>query len=338
MKLEKNNFYILHIMVLDKFIAPFINFVDKYFERKNHKYVLITSEKYNYGLKKEHDIEFLHTDDDIFTTLVQYMNEAEKIILHGLWREKVNLILKENPLLLKKSYWIMWGGDFYFPEKQSELQKYVIENVSYLVTGTKGEIDYVRNNYNAKGEHIEAFVYTSNLFKNIKSSLKTNNKIKILIGNSSTETNQHFEVFKKLEKYKNENIEVFVPLSYGDFKYGMQVMKSGYEIFGNKFKPIIDFMDENIYYDFLSTIDIALFNHNRQQGMGNIITLLGMGKKVYMNSEVTTYKMFLENKIKIFDINILNINNHEIIDTNIQIIKNIFSQDNFVNQLKRVFK
>ena len=94
-------------MILDKFIPNFIEFVDKYFEQKDHKYVLITSEKYNYGLKKEHNIEFLHTDDEIFTTLVQYMNEAEKIVLHGLWREKVNLILKENPLLLKKCFWII---------------------------------------------------------------------------------------------------------------------------------------------------------------------------------------------------------------------------------------
>lgn len=88
---------ILHIMILDKFIPNFIEFVDKYFGRENHKYILITSEKYNFGLKKEHNVEFLHTDDDIFTTLVQYMKEAEKIVLHGLWREKVNLILKENP-------------------------------------------------------------------------------------------------------------------------------------------------------------------------------------------------------------------------------------------------
>ena len=331
---------ILHIMILDKFIPNFIEFVDKYFGRENHKYVLITSEKYNFSLKKEHNVEFLHTDDDIFITLVQYMKEAEKIVLHGLWREKVNLILKENPLLLKKCFWIMWGGDFYFPQKQSELQKYVIENVSYLVTGTKGEVDYVRNNYNAKGEHIEAFVYTSNLFKSIESSPKIDDKIRILIGNSSTETNQHFEVFNKLEIYKNENIEIFVPLSYGDFKYGMQVMKLGYEIFGDKFKPIIDFMNEQDYYKFLSTIDIGIFNHNRQQGMGNIITLLGMGKKVYMNPEVTTYEMFIDknikvNSFKLFDLKLLTT---ETIKNNISLIKKYFSETEFSNQLSKLFE
>lgn len=326
-------------MILDKFIPNFIEFVDKYFGRENHKYVLITSEKYEYGLKEEHDVEFLHTNDDIFTTLVNYMNKAEKILLHGLWREKINIILEKNPSFLKKSFWIMWGGDFYFPEKQSELQKYMIENVPYLVTGTKGEIDYVRNNYNAKGEHIEAFAYTSNLFKNIKSSPKIVDKTRILVGNSSTETNQHFEVFNKLEIYKNENIEIFVPLSYGDFKYGMQVMKVGYEIFGDKFKPIIDYMNEQDYYKFLSTIDIGIFNHNRQQGMGNIITLLGMGKKVYMNPEVTTYEMFIDKNIKVdsfklFDLNILS---PETVENNISLIKEYFSEDEFSKQLSELF-
>ncbi len=40
---------ILHIMILDKFLPPFIDFVDECFGRNNHKYVFITSEKYLYG-------------------------------------------------------------------------------------------------------------------------------------------------------------------------------------------------------------------------------------------------------------------------------------------------
>ena len=93
---------ILHVMILDKFLAPFIDFVDKNFGRDNHHYVFITSEKYDYGLTTLHKVEFLHTDDDIFITLLKYMKMAKKIILHGLWRDKVDILLYFNKKLLKK--------------------------------------------------------------------------------------------------------------------------------------------------------------------------------------------------------------------------------------------
>ncbi|RXK13593.1 hypothetical protein CP965_07285 [Halarcobacter mediterraneus] len=330
---------ILHIMIMDKFLPSFINFTDKHFGRENHKYVFITSEKYNYGLNKKHEVEFLHTNEEIFHTLLEYMKNSEKIILHGLWRDKVDLLLIKNPHLLSKSYWIMWGGDFYFPKKHSDNRKKIIKNIPYLVTGTTGEIEYVRKHYNAKGKHIKAFVYTSNLFKDIKLNSINTDTIRILVGNSSTETNQHFQVFEKLKKYKHKNIQIYVPLSYGNPSYGMKVMKKGYELFKDKFNPMIDFMNEKNYYEFLSTINIAIFNHNRQQGMGNIITLLGMGKKVYMNPKVSTYKMFLENSIKVFNIDNIDlelINNNQK-NNNIKNTKFLFSKESFIQQLKEIF-
>jgi len=84
---------ILHVMTPEKFLSPFIDFVDKHFGRGQHKYVFITSEKYLFGLTPSHDVEFLHTDEDIFTTLAAYMQDARKIILHGLWRDKIDQLL-----------------------------------------------------------------------------------------------------------------------------------------------------------------------------------------------------------------------------------------------------
>ena len=125
---------ILHVMILDKFLAPFIDFVDENFGRDNHHYVFITSEKYEYGLTPEHKVEFLYTDDDIFITLLKYMKMSKKIILHGLWRDKVDILLYFNQELLKKCYWVMWGGDFYFPEKQTWFRHKVIKEIGFLKT------------------------------------------------------------------------------------------------------------------------------------------------------------------------------------------------------------
>jgi dTDP-N-acetylfucosamine:lipid II N-acetylfucosaminyltransferase len=329
---------ILHIMTLDKFLPPFIDFLNKHFDTTQHKFVFINDKEYKYGLNKNHDVEFLNTDKELKTVLT-HMQNSSKIILHGLWRDRITLLLLKNPPLIKKCYWVMWGGDFYFPQKQNSQKKELIQQLPYLVTGTAGEVAYVRENYGAIGEHIEAFVYTSNLHKEIKPSIKKDATVRILVGNSANPTNNHKEVLDKLFQYKDEDIEIFMPLSYGDFKYGMQIMKYGYENFGKKFQPIVDFMDEEEYYAFLSTIDIGMFNHNRQQGMGNIITLLGMGKKVYMRSNVTTWAMFKENSIKLFDMSDINVdllNEIEQIENILQ-IKKYFSVQNFKKQLCCLF-
>ena len=42
---------------------------------------------------------------------------------------------------------------------------------------------------------------------------------------------------------------------------------------------LFDFMEYKLYFEYLCTIDIAIFAHNRSQDMGNIINLLGLGKK-----------------------------------------------------------
>ena len=63
-------------------------------------------------------------------------------------------------------------------------------------------------------------------------------------------------------------------------------------------------MDASQYQLFLATIDIAIFKHNRQQAVSTIVSLLGMGKTVYMSKTSTTWEMFTRLGIFIKDIDI----------------------------------
>jgi dTDP-N-acetylfucosamine:lipid II N-acetylfucosaminyltransferase len=56
------------------------------------------------------------------------------------------------------------------------------------------------------------------------------------------------------------------------------------------------------YLSLLSGIDIAVMNHRRQQGLGNILPIMYFGKKVYLRSEITTYKFLKDLGCAIFDI------------------------------------
>lgn len=331
---------ILHVMILDKFLVPYIDFIDENFGRENHYYVFITSEKYEYGLTPEHKVEFLHTVDDIFITLLEYMKISKKIILHGLWRDKVDILLYFNQELLKKCYWIMWGGDFYFPETKGKIRHEIIKNMGSFIHATEEDFNYIIENYKIKNRtRFKNRLYPTCIPSFQAISQTKNNILKILVGNSATETNKHKEIFEILDKYKNNDIEIITPLNYGDKQYRDEILKLGNELFGNKFKPITDFMDFNSYETLLSTVDIAIFNHNRQQGGANIMILIGYGKKVYISKQNTFYSELKSQGIKIFDLEDFNLEQIDkpTVQNNIEIAINNFSKKALIKSWKKIF-
>lgn len=121
------------------------------------------------------------------------------------------------------------------------------------------------------------------------------NEIRILVGNSATKTNCHLEVLDYLKKYKEENIAIYCPLSYGDKEYGEQVAAYGEKLFGDKFHAIFDFMELMDYHKFLASCHVGIFACNRQQAMGNISILLRLGRKVYLRSGTSMIENYRNN-------------------------------------------
>jgi hypothetical protein len=98
-------------------------------------------------------------------------------------------------------------------------------------------------------------------------------------------------------------------------------------------------MPFNKYLELLGQIDIAVFAHKRQQGMGNTISLLGLGKKVYMRNDITPWAMFEELGVKVFSVDELVL---EPIDAiikinNIKKIRETFSDRKLIAQYSKIF-
>lgn len=284
-----------------------------------------------------------------FLVFVGALYRADKVIIHGLFDRYVIMLLALQPWLLKKSYWMIWGGDLYAYESISRNWKWrlkeffrrpVIKNMGHLVTYVEGDVELARNWYGATGEYHECIMYTSNLYREYAIEYKSHEFINIQVGNSADPSNNHLEIFERLAPFRNQDIVIYAPLAYGDREYAQLVISAGRERFGSKFKPQVDFMPFDQYLDFLGKIDIAIFNHKRQQAMGNIITLLGLGKKVYMRSDITPWLMFKRKGVKVYECSEIELslidersmrNNQEAIRTN-------FSEELIVDQLKKIFE
>lgn len=337
---------VLHVFSWDKkFFEPFRSFIHKHFADGRHNFIV-------HGIVTPSDVPY-SSDTTIVANLLKNfirfsveLHKADKIVLHCLFSHHLLYILAVQPWLLKKCYWVMWGADLYVhlrPKKRWRwykdefFRRLVIRRIGYLVNGTPGDVELARKWYGANGEHIRCFNYPSNIYKQYEIQGNKHTSINIQVGNSADPSNQHFEILEKLSQYKNEDIKLYAPLSYGDKEHAENVISKGKEIFGDKFYPLTEMLPFDQYLDFLASIDIAVFNHERQQAFGNAITLLGLGKKVFLNSESTLNEVFGEFDIKIYDIKDINI---ELLSSRVRIgnmekVKVAFSEESLVQSLKK---
>ncbi len=341
---------ILHIAGCDKFIPPFVKFVKENFDFSQHEF-LLTGGIGGEELSSAQNVFF--AKNSISEKLKYYwqavikMNQADKIILHGLFDRKMVVLLFFMPWLLKKCYWVMWGGDLYVYQlgernvkwKVSEFfRRPVIKSIGNLVTYIPGDVELARKWYGATGENHECLMYLSNVYNTLEVSNTQSDTINIQIGNSADPSNNHIEILGKLLPFKDKNIQIYAPLSYGDKAHAKEVVSKGKELFGDKFLALTDFMPFEQYLKFLGSIDIAVFNHKRQQAMGNTITLLGLGKTVFIRSDTTQWQLFKDKDIEVLNTLDFELNYIKDLEKNIKNTADCFSKELLIEQYKLLFK
>ncbi|BDX39350.1 hypothetical protein CYCD_27050 [Tenuifilaceae bacterium CYCD] len=169
----------------------------------------------------------------------------------------------------------------------------------------------------------------------------------ILIGNSSSFSSNHADIFYKLKDsdYLNKTT-VYVPLSYGNKIYANHVAKVGKKILGNSFLPLTKFIAQKEYHKILLSCSCVIMNHNRQQALGNIIVALWLGSKVYLKEGTSTFQYFKNLGIYIYsienDLDSHNQNSFESLSdeqliTNREILMKVFGKETYLHNISSSF-
>lgn len=364
----------LHIIPNEKFTTPCIEFINKNFTDEEHLFLVIdgVSTK-KIVLKKYQNVRHIVSLYKVqnrylgwifsiislsflFPILFYYSLKSKKIYFHGLFDKRYILFLYVFTFFLKKSYWLVWGGDLYCYRKRKNrflnkiyyrMESLVKGNFRGYLTLTKGDYVLAKKWFLAKGESYVTPMYPNSLYKDLKLDNFFSNKdeLYIQIGNSGDPENNHYDILKKLSKFKDDRIKIYCILSYGGSEvYKRDLIKYGNEVFKEKFIPILNFMKLDEYMKFISNIDIAIFAHKRQQGVGNISSFLSMEKTVYLREDVTTYEDFVNLGIKIKSFEKINelekleIFNKEVLRKNKEIMKKEFSEERLKEQWQETFE
>lgn len=305
----------LHIIPYDKYGREFIEFNNQMFpELKSIYFITYIQDGFiapNYSSIVISEGHKILSSIQLFPLLLK----ADKIIHHGLFVPAHNIMLSlmiKN--IKKKYYWVMWGGDLYyylydknlsFKNKIHEFfRRILLKNIKYIITPVDIDFNNLRKWYSNKGKQIDIIPYTNLIYKksNLIKSKIPNLKKRIMIGNSSTRTNNHVEIFNRIHSEIDfSNYEIIVPLSYGESTYRDEIVKLGIYLFEDSFVPLLDFLDLQSYENLLSSIDIAIFYNDRQQAMGNIISLISKSIPIYMKKNNPLWSFFIRKGFYIID-------------------------------------
>jgi hypothetical protein len=285
-------------------------------------------------------LEIIPEDQTQFFKLIGSWSEYKAVVTYALSPFRAKLI-KDIPKEIKVG-WVMFGYEFYnhFPEIKhkiyldrskiflpQDLKSKIVNSVAYkkvcnfigkkhianqleqglkrvdvFATLIEEEAKLVKETLGLTYEWSEFTFYNISGFLGDTDQSVTCEGSNILLGNSSSLTNNHLEILQFLSKQPIGARKIITPLSYGNEDYCEKIIEYGKELLPNNFKPLTTFLSKYEYNTILLSCNIAIMNHMRQQALGNIISLLWFGTKVFLNEENPVYQYLKRINIIVFSI------------------------------------
>ena len=323
---------IVHLFDDEKFVDITINQFENFSLQKNRYIVISDSEKLNYP-KNINKILVLKKNN-ILNNINLIYSKCDLLIIHSMTPLKF-YIVKHKPYNVKV-LWSIWGADAYpffkkyeqFEPETKKIRKYnlksnvinwwiydlyhllkhgvrpinkeklILEKIDYLATVLPPEFNIFKNEFNLIAKYVK-FNYDgfTDIIKKYDEKSELGNNI--LVGNSASYTNNHLDIFSKIDLI---NSNLIVPLNYGDLKYGKRISKIGKKKYGDKFIPITNFLPINEYKKVLTSCNSMIMYQIRQQGLGNILLGIYLGLSIFLNKKSLTYKYLSEIGLIIFNL------------------------------------
>lgn len=124
----------------------------------------------------------------------------------------------------------------------------------------------------------------------------------VLLGQSASPHNNHLEAFDLLLDHLPTGARLIVPLSYVSKRYADHIEQVGRTLFGERFIALRDWMPIADYQQQISRCGFVVMNHRVQMAVGNIVSALYKGAKVFMQPANPLFGFFTDLGVTVFDI------------------------------------
>ncbi len=283
---------------------------------------------------------------DMYVPISKYIDQQldefslkhyKSLDVHSLKEMNIRIILS------KIKEWLLLHSSFHQKKKYKE-RKIDIERVDEIYTFLDGDYEQIITNYTiTKNIPFHCFSYQYVGKQIALDTISSEENTMIQVGHNATPFNNHFSVLAKLSKL-NQNLDILMPLSYGDARFAQKLMQACLNFSHLKIKAINQLLPYEEYQKLIGSARMHLFYNWRQEAMGNILQCLVNGKKVYLSEKNTGFQFLKKIGCNVFsidsdlkDIRQLNqtLSAEEKLN-NTKKITEFFSKDNYIIRLQNL--
>ncbi len=269
----------------------------------------------------------LNKSDEYFY-LLDHLSDFKAIILHGFYTPwQVDMVCHAPSNV--KVCWVFWGGDMY--QRPDICESYLsknslrIQKFRDMIKGKKEQgyfvpfdvysrVDYLLDDSFENYEDVKRYIHKSDLkylwytYYSIEETIgnqliqsKVNGQ-SLMVGHTAGIRTNHIDGFLAVKKLHPKGHTVVSALSYGESWYRNLIIHFGRLLFGRSFKPLLDFMPLEQYNRVLCSCPIEVMPAYKPEGMGNCLTAIWLGAKIYMYERNLKYQYFKRLGLSIFSI------------------------------------
>lgn len=256
------------------------------------------------------NIELYKTKElDGIQILNHYAPYATWIFVHCMFRITEAIFIKRA--YCKKIIWRSWGHDVSFSYQNGQYIKNFIKHLfewywkkkvkDFRGIGIANIVDII--NIKEQYGNVDTFYMpyplreSKEIIELIEKKKNNSEFLNIMIGHSGYSEDRHIKIMQDLIHIKNEQIHIYLVLSYGKSDYISEVEKFAIENWGNKVTIIKKMLPYKEYVNLLNKIDVAILDSRRSYALGNISILLDLKKKIFLNRNGLLRKAFEIEKI-----------------------------------------
>lgn len=300
----------------EKFKKDAVSLYDTFFNNGEHEIGYINKPGKPSLIEAEYTIvqkEFVIPETFMGTMkLISELKKYDYVVIHsyrlGIWATTFFLL---NSRLRKKLVWIAWGFDLYTKRPEVGGLKawvnYVVsqaikQRVGHFVGIFPPDCEYYKKRFPKSKANVYWAPYCGNKVPEefqhyssecrLEKTRRDNDAVYIQIGHYALDRLNHIDVLQKLEKWKNENIMLFIPLSYGNDEYANKVQAYAENMFPGKTLILRNMMPRDAYFALTERVDIGIFDTTRQCGLANITRMAFRNVKLYMAEDSVMYNYF----------------------------------------------
>lgn len=275
---------------------------------------------------ENYDVVCLHSLFAVPIKLIPYIHPKVKVLWYGWGYDIYNFPQDGTPLLPISSPYLPETQIAYELENSKEpfllrARKFfrhllgrnisskdminAISRIDFFSGVFPTEFDMLKNKYENfhAGQIIHNYIHPQEFQKSDLNSVFRITGNNIQLGHSATKLGNHIDIMKMIVDDVEDDVDIICPLSYaGTPTYVERVIEKGRYFFGDRFKPLVDFMPFDEYSRVMSSCSRFVLGTIRQMATCNCLTALWNGVQLYMLENSMNYVQYKDMGLNVYSI------------------------------------